>query len=177
MLAEMEIVLTPMSPGRDAEFTEMLAEFRAAGETDVYKGQHAIAWQGYAAFYDLISRMKTGGYPTPDIVPMDSYFIEAEGRILGELYIRHRLSPRLEKICGHIGYKVRPTQRNRGIATAALKIALKLLRQDGIERALVTCNNANAASARVIEVCGGMRIENAETEQGIQRRYWVPTAH
>ena len=137
-----------MSPGRDAEFEEMLAEFRAAGEIDVYKGHHAIAWQGYDAFYDLMSRMKSGGYPTPDIVPMDSYFIEVEGRIAGELYIRHRLSPRLEKIGGHIGYKVRPTQRNRGIATAALRMGLKLLPQDGLEKALVTCNDTNAASAR-----------------------------
>jgi predicted acetyltransferase len=172
----MKIVLTPMSPGRDSEFEDMLAEFRAAGETEVYKGHHAIAWQGYAAFYDLTSRMKSGGYPTPDIVPMDSYFIEAEGRMVGELYIRHRLSPQLEKIGGHIGYKVRPSQRNRGIATAALRIALRMLRQDGLEQALVTCNDANAASARVIEACGGVRIENAETEQGTERRYWVPTS-
>jgi len=172
----MKIVLTPMSHGRDAEFEDMLAEFRAAGETEVYKGHHAIAWQGYAAFYDLMSRMKSGGHPTPDIVPMDSYFIEAEGRMVGELYIRRRLSPRLEKIGGHIGYKVRPSQRNRGIATAALRIALRMLRQDGLEQALVTCNDANAASARVIETCGGVRIENAETEQGTERRYWVPTS-
>ena len=172
----MKMVLTPMSPGRGAEFEEMLAEFRDAGETEVYKGNHAVAWQGYAAFYELVSRMKAGGYPTPDIVPMDSYFIEIEGRIVGELYIRHRLSPRLEKIGGHVGFKVRPTQRNRGIARGALGLALKRLHQMGIDRALITCNETNAASARVIEGCGGVRAEDAETEYGVERRYWVPTA-
>jgi predicted acetyltransferase len=171
----MEIVLTLMLPGRDAEFAEMLAEYRAAGETDVYKGHQVIAWQGYAPFYDLVSRMKAGGYPTLDIVPMDSYFIEAGGRILGELYIRHKLSPRLEKIGGHAGYKVRPMERNRGVATTALRLALQRLNQMSVERALVTCNETNAASARVIEKCGGVRIEDAETKQGIERRYWVPT--
>jgi predicted acetyltransferase len=176
MPANMGIVLTPMSAGRDAEFEEMLAEFRAAGEIGVYKGHHAIAWEGYPAFYDLLTRMKPGGYPTPDVVPMDSYFIEADGRILGELYIRHRLSPRLEKIGGHVGYKVRPTERNRGIATAALRLALQRLHKMGMERALVTCNDTNIASARVIEACGGVRIDDAETEQGIERRYWVPIA-
>jgi hypothetical protein len=30
-----KVVLTPMSPGRDAEFSEMLAEYRAAREPDV----------------------------------------------------------------------------------------------------------------------------------------------
>jgi len=171
----MGIVLTPMLPGRDAEFEEMLAEYREAGETQVYKGHQVIAWQGYAAFYDLLSRMKTGGYPTPDIVPMDSYFIEEGGRILGELYIRYGLSLRLEKIGGHAGYKVRPTERKRGVATTALRLALRLLLQKGVERALVTCNETNAASARVIEKCGGIRINDSETEQGVERRYWVPT--
>jgi predicted acetyltransferase len=119
--------------------------------------------------------MKPGGYPTPDIVPMDTYFIEATGQILGEIYIRHRLSPQLERIGGHVGYKVRPTQRNQGIATAALKLALQRLFDMGIERALITCNDTNAASARVIETCGGIRIDDAETERGIERRYWVQT--
>jgi hypothetical protein len=79
----MQIVLTPMGPGRGAEFDAMLEEFRAAGETHVYQGDFAVAWQGYSAFYELLSRMKAGGYPTPDIVPMDSYFIERGGRVLG----------------------------------------------------------------------------------------------
>lgn len=171
----LEVALRRMTPGRDAEFEEMLEEFRAAGETGVYQGLHAIAWQGYAAFYDLVSRMKPGGYPTPDIVPMDSYFIEEHGGVVGELYIRHRLSPRLEKIGGHVGYKVRPARRNQGIATAALRLALGRLREIGVEHALVTCNATNPASARVIEKCGGVRIDDAETERGIERRYQIST--
>jgi predicted acetyltransferase len=97
MQAEMDIALTPMAPGRDAEFEEMLAEFHGAGEIDVYKDHLTVAWQGYSAFYDLLSRMTSGGYHTADIVPMDSYFIEVEGRMVGEVYIRHRLSPRLDE--------------------------------------------------------------------------------
>lgn len=179
------VVLTPMQPGRDAEFAAMLEEFRAAGETGVYTGLHATAWEGYGAFYDLLARMKAGGYPTPDIVPMDSYFIEAGGRILGELYIRRRLSERLENIGGHVGYKVRPSCRNRGVATAALRLALRKLAALGIEKALVTCRDTNLASARVIEKCGGVRIRDAiihnslsgaVADTHIERRYLVPTS-
>src|SRR5580658_9079348 len=169
-----DIVLTPMSPGRGGEFAAMLEEFTAAEELSVYSGFFATAWEGYAQFYALLSRMKAGGYPTPDIVPMDSYFIEADGRILGELYIRHRLSPHLEKIGGHIGYKVRPSCRNRGVATAALRLALKKLAALGVEQAFVTCNATNAASIRVIEKCGGRRIDDAQLQDRIERRYWVP---
>lgn len=171
------VALAPMSPGRDEAFAEMLEEFRAAGELHVYDGNFAIAWEGYAGFYDLLARMKAGGYPRPDIVPMDSYFIESRGHILGEVYIRHRLNPYLEQIGGHIGYKVRPSARNRGVATAALRLALNQLAALGVDRALVTCNNTNAASAKVIERCGGQRIEDALMPDRIERRYWISTGH
>jgi predicted acetyltransferase len=46
----------------------------------------------------------------------------------------------------------------------------------GIAQALLTCGENNAASARVIEKCGRVRIDNSQTEYGIHRRYWVPTA-
>jgi len=170
------IDLVEMAPGRDAEFAEMIEEFKAAGELHVYHGSFAAAWQGYAAYYDLLSKMKAGGYPQPDFVPMDSYFIESEGRILGEVLVRLGLTPHLEKIGGHIGYKVRPSARNRGVATAALRLALEKLRAIGVEQALVTCNTINAASSRVIEKCGGVRIADAWLPYRVERRYWVSTA-
>jgi predicted acetyltransferase len=164
-----------MAPGRDAEFAEMLDEFRTSGELDVYRGVFAIAWNGYAVFYESLSKMKLGGYPKPDFVPMDAYFIESDGRILGEVYIRKLLTPQLEQVGGHIGYKVRPSCRNRGVATAALRLALKELDSMNIERALVTCKATNVASARVIEKCGGLRTTDALTPDGIEWRYWIPT--
>jgi len=164
-----------MTPGRDAEFAEMLQEFRAAGEVHVYDGNFAIAWDGYAGFYELLSRMKKGGYPRPEIVPMDAYFIETDGKILGEVFVRHRLTPHLQQIGGHIGYKVRPSSRNRGVATAALRLALQIIAGLGVEQALVTCNTTNPASAKVIEKCGGRRTDDALIGERIERRYWVPT--
>ena len=169
------VVLVPMIPGRDEEFALMLNEYRAAEEHDVYSGDQALAWNGYAAFYDLLSKMKAGGYPRQDCVPMDSYFIEEAGRITGEIYIRHRLSPQLEKVGGHIGYKVRPSCRNRGLATTALRLALRRLADMDVDPALVTCDSNNVASARVIEKCGGIRTSDAAREGGFERRYWVPT--
>ena len=169
------VVLTPMAPGRDAEFADMLDEFRAAGETQVYEGNFAVAWDGYGPFYDLISKMKAGGYPKPEFVPMDSYFIETDGRILGEIFIRHRLTAALEQYGGHIGYKVRPSCRNRGVATLALRLALQKLAAVGVQRALVTCNTANLASARVIEKCGAVRVEDSRQQDRVTRRYWLET--
>lgn len=55
--------------------------------------------------------MRSGGYPRPDIVPMESYFIASGEQIAGEIYIRDRLSEPLLQVGGHIGYKVRPRDR------------------------------------------------------------------
>ena len=42
----------------------------------------------------------------------------------------------------------------------------------GIESALLTCDEDNVASAKVIEAAGGV----LEDRRGIKLRYWVPTA-
>jgi predicted acetyltransferase len=46
----------------------------------------------------------------------------------------------------------------------------------GVEKALVTCNANNGASARVIEKCGGVRISGALTQDGVEWRHWIGTA-
>jgi RimJ/RimL family protein N-acetyltransferase len=41
----------------------------------------------------------------------------------------------------------------------------------GIESALLTCDEDNVASARVIEAAGGVLAD----QRGVKLRYWVPT--
>lgn len=90
---------------------------------------------------------------------------------LGSLSLRHDLTPFLIDFGGHIGYSVRPSARQRGVATAALRLGLVEAAALGIGPALLTCHVANGVSRRVIETCGGV----FEDVRGDQRRYWVPT--
>jgi predicted acetyltransferase len=64
---------------------------------------------------------------------------------------------------------VRPSARRRGIATAALRAALPQAAALGIHEVLVTCDDDNIGSARVIEANGGV----LEDVRGDKRRYWV----
>jgi predicted acetyltransferase len=91
---------------------------------------------------------------------------------LGRLAIRHRLTPRLTNLGGHIGYDVKPSARRQGHATAMLAAALPLARARGIDPALVTCDESNAGSRRVIEANGGV----LEDKRGSELRFWVPTS-
>ena len=90
---------------------------------------------------------------------------------LGRLAIRHRLTPRLTDLGGHIGYDVRPSARRRGHATAMLAAALPLARALGIGPALVTCDESDMGSRLVIEANGGV----LEDKRGTELRFWVPT--
>lgn len=96
-------------------------------------------------------------------------WVEQDGRLVGLVHLRHELNATLLQEGGHIGYAVRPTARRRGVATAALAAVLVLARARGIERALVTCDDDNVASARTIETNAGV----LEDVRDGKRRYWI----
>jgi predicted acetyltransferase len=74
---------------------------------------------------------------------------------------------------GHIGYGVRPSARSRGLATWALQSVLVRAPALGLRKVLLTCDDSNPASARVIEKTGGVLEDVRETELGLTRRYWM----
>jgi predicted acetyltransferase len=91
---------------------------------------------------------------------------------LGRVGIRHRLTPRLRREGGHIGYWIRPTARRQGHATAAFRASLPMAHRLGLDPVLVTTDETNVGSRKIIEAAGGV----FERQNGIKRLYWVPTA-
>jgi predicted acetyltransferase len=53
-------------------------------------------------------------------------------------------------VTGHIGYAVVPWKRGRGYASKALTLLLPIARSEGLARVMVTCDDDNPASERVI---------------------------
>lgn len=107
-----------------------------------------------------------------DWVPCSTLWYIEGNEYLGRLAIRHRLTENLLESGGHIGYDVRPTARRRGHATAMLREALPFARSLGIDEVLVTCDDDNVGSRRVIENNGG----RFEDQRGRKLRYWISTA-
>ncbi len=109
-------------------------------------------------------------------VPATFRLAEANGTVVGRISVRFELNAWLAQYGGHVGYGVLPPYRGKGLATAMLRSALPLLREHGVEQALVTCEEDNAASARVAEHCAGVLVARVIDEAGrVHRQYHVPT--
>lgn len=107
-------------------------------------------------------------------VPATLYFFVTDtGRIVGAIHHRHELTESLALSGGHIGYGVRPSERGRGIASKMLESLLELLWDTGANRLLITCDDSNAASARVIEKAGGLLKDKLVFDGTVTRRYWI----
>ena len=124
----------------------------------------------FAAFCASVRAQALESTPRPaGWVPATELWWVDGDEFVGRVAIRHRLSPALLEVGGHIGYDVRPSARRRGHATEMLRQALLIARGLGIERALVTCDVDNIGSKTVIERNGGV-LEDAREGK---LRYWV----
>jgi len=78
-------------------------------------------------------------------------------------------------IGGHIGFDVSPEHRRKGYATEILRQTLIEAAKHGIARVLVTCNEENVYSRKVIEKNGGI-LENVVLEESTGKnilRFWI----
>jgi predicted acetyltransferase len=94
----------------------------------------------------------------------------ADGEVVGRISLRHSLTPWLLEYGGHIGYAVRPSARRRGHASAALRLMLGVAAEHGIDPVLVTCDDDNVGSRKVIEANGGV----LEDVRNHKMRFWLP---
>ena len=65
--------------------------------------------------------------------------------------IRHELNEFLLKIGGHIGYGVVPEKRRKGYATSMLQKSLSYAKNIPLDKVLITCDEDNFGSIKVIE--------------------------
>jgi predicted acetyltransferase len=164
-------------------FLEAMAEFvgegRGSGSDNSMVARElrtfGPSWETPEGFRRYVESLEADSHEsTPRasyLVPSTTYWWVEGSDYLGRVSIRHRLTPRLLEIGGHIGYDVRPTARRRGHATAMLRAVLPHANDLGIDPALITCDTDNVASRKVIEANGGV----FEDERSGKLRYWVRT--
>jgi predicted acetyltransferase len=102
-------------------------------------------------------------------VPATIFWYISGQHYLGELVIRHELTPALAESGGHVGYSIATRWRRQGHATRMLAAGLVECRRLGLHRVLLTCGTGNEPSRRVILANGGTPDGRANGED----RFWI----
>ena len=118
------------------------------------------------------TKLQTGWVPSYD------YFLVDENKFLGIIHIRIELTSSLLRYGGNIGYGINPTYWQQGYGTKILELGLEKAKELGIkDKILITCDDDNVGSYKIIEKNGGIlenRVENKDCgEQFLTRRYWI----
>lgn len=155
-------------------YRAMIQDFVSHGEEP---GPFPLSFpnEDFEAFLAKLDGCARGEGIPEGFVPHTTYWLVADGSVVGASNLRHSLTDRLRRVGGHIGYGVRPSARGRGYATELLRRTVHAARAMGLSDLLVTCNRDNTASARVIVKNGGvLDAEEFLPEAGITiQRYWI----
>ena len=109
------------------------------------------------------------------LVPSSTYLAvrEKDNYIVGMIDIRHYLNEYLTQVGGNIGYGVRKTERNKGYAKQMLKLALEKCKELKIKKVLITCDEDNIASEKVI-LSANAKLEDIRNVNGEnKKRFWI----
>lgn len=170
--------LTLIDPSMDyeKEFLEMTADFRHAGDMS-YDVVPELIRHDFAGYVRKLHDQANGIGLDAGRVPSNTYWLlrEDDRTVLGASSLRHELTPSLEIEGGHIGYRIRPSQRRKGYGTQILALTLEKAREAGLRRVLVTCDTDNITSAHIIQKNGGIfenEVISPYTGKRVSR-YWI----
>lgn len=141
-------------------------------------GGECIGFGNYKDYERWLTGMQNRhiGENLPEGYVRENFYLCYDEEILvGVFSLKFELTEFLLNFGGHIGYAVRPSARNQGMATQMLKQGLELAKQFGFERILCVCDEDNYASEKVILKNGGI-LENElydPDEKVVIKRYWI----
>ena len=172
-----QLAFRPLRVEDEQAFSRAVEEFRHSDpDFEFALGlEEGMSFEAYMRRLDAWSR----GEDLPERFVRGSFYVGVvEGKIVGRVSIRHELNAHLAAVGGHVGYGVVASERRRGYATDMLRRALAICARDlGLGRVLVTCDEDNVGSRKVIERCGGAWDGWASEPGKMKRkcRYWVST--
>jgi predicted acetyltransferase len=158
---------------------DLCADFRALAEAFLAEGDDRYRDAAYdvRAFVEMCGDHSVGRNLPADWVPQTTFWLVRDTQtIVGCSRLRHRLTQFLAEYGGHIGFDVRPSERRRGYGTRLLQLTLAEARRSGLTRLLITTDEANVPSRRVMEKNGGQCEPGLLlTESSALLRYWIDT--
>jgi predicted acetyltransferase len=151
---------------------DAVREFHAVGEYDITAEELG---EKYEALIERLDHSLDPATLMPDELPYEDFWMMEGDQWIGKLTLRIALDKQYFHAGGHIGYEIRPSKRRCGYGTVLLRMGLDKARERGLARVLLTCDETNLASQKVIERNGG-KLENIVDVEGKtvrKMRYWI----
>ena len=168
------ILVLPSAHYKDS-FLEALKEVDPTKSTSTIDGNRFAG--DFDAFLKIQEDEREGKNLPEGKVAHTSYWLVDGDRFIGRIDIRHKLNDALMHIGGHIGYAIRPSEREKGYGSLILKLALPKAKALGIDKALLTCKEENTSSKKIIEKNGGIFENKVLADDGTPSlRYWITIA-
>ncbi|NCN26514.1 GNAT family N-acetyltransferase [bacterium] len=173
-----KITLTTPNPSFKASFLAGLEEMQNDSDQSawVYLGDSSPRDIPYKDFESYVQTLLKRENEAPvGFVKDTTYWAILGDEMVGRISIRHHLNDFLKKIGGHIGYIVRPSFRQKGIATEILRQALQSSKAQSIGKLLLTCDEENIASEKSIVKNGGIFESTVYVGENRPRKkhFWI----
>lgn len=154
------------------QFLEYSLTYRQHNE-DRYQIKEGQSFRDYIA--GLNRYEDPANLPPGKVLQVSFWFLNEGNVLIGNSRLRLSLNEYFLNIGGHIGFDVSPEHRRKGYATEILQLTLMEAAKHNIDRVLVTCNEDNIYSRKVIEKNNGV-LENTVIEESTGKnilRFWI----
>ena len=167
-------LITPTLEFKD-EFLAMVTEHLKFDENPKVWDFHEAAEDFEAYVKKLTDYARGENLPAGWVAATKSWLVDVDNVVIGASGLRHKLTANLRTYGGHIGYYIRPTKRRQGYGELICRLTIEKAKEMGLRRILITCDDNNTASAKIIENCGGVLNDKVLNEgRSIEtRRYWI----
>ena len=159
----MQIELRELSLHDGFDILEMIREI-GPGENGFMNTEYNTSPEEFKDYLLQNINISKGIGLEPAWVPQTKYWLIIDGHPVGFGKQRLYLNDNLRINGGHIGYCIRPSARGKGFGNIILRELLQKAKEKNIPKALITCDETNTASKKIIEYNNGKleRIENGE---------------
>lgn len=164
----MKVELRKLTKNDGREIYDMIQEI-GPGENGFGNCGYNITFEQFHEYLNRNINFSEGIGLDEKYVPQTIYWLIVNDKPVGIGKLRHYLNDNLKIVGGHIGYSIRPSERKNGYGNLILKEILKEAQKMNINEVLLTCDDINIPSRKVIEKNNGVleSMENGEC------KYWI----